>query len=192
MVKVDKACCCFSVKTGTYVIGTFLVIDLIAEFWHPTVNWARWAVKLFVAWMFLWMYIKDTKSARMMFFIAYIAQIFLKPLVNAMTNDSDDPESDKAWNGLHDFDKLAKEACEKMEKDDPKAAKEWGTLDECTVKMKKVMWRATITVGVLAAIIWLAITIHFGLVIYTFWQNSDLPVEDGGTGEDKHELKEEA
>ena len=94
MVKVDNCCCCFSVKTGTYIIGTLFVIDLIGEFWHPTINYARWALKLLVAGIFLFMYIKDTATSRMMFFFVYLANIFLKPTVDYMTNDSDDPEAD--------------------------------------------------------------------------------------------------
>ena len=79
-----------------------------------------------------------------------------------------------------------------MKKDNPKAAADWGTLEECTASMKKVMWRTTITVVVLFAIIWLSITIHFCMVLYTHWTNADLPEEEGGTGEDKHQLKDEA
>ena len=92
MVKVDNCCCCFSVKTGTNIIGILFIIDLIGEFWHPTINPLRWVLRLFVASVFLAMYIKDTGTTRMLFFFTFIANIFLKGIVDYVTNDSDDPE----------------------------------------------------------------------------------------------------
>ena len=61
MVKVDNCCCCFSVSTGTKVIGILLILDLVGELNHPTENLLRWALKLFVAAVFLFMLIKDSK-----------------------------------------------------------------------------------------------------------------------------------
>ena len=85
MVKVDNACCCFSVKTGTNILGFFIIVDLIGEFWHPTINPLRWALKLLVAGIFIMMYFKDTGFNRMLFFFAYLANIPGKIIVNALT-----------------------------------------------------------------------------------------------------------
>ena len=113
MVKVDNCCCCLSVGTGTKIIGFLLVLDLIGELNHPTVNHLRWALKLFVAGVFLFMLIRDSKFSRMLFFFTYLANVFLHPVVNGLTDDSDDPESDQAWRSL-DLSQIAKETCEKM------------------------------------------------------------------------------
>ena len=119
MVKVDNCCCCFSVKTGTNIIGILFIIDLIGEFWHPTINPLRWTLKIIVATVFMMMYLKDTQSSRMLFFFIFIANIFLKPVVNYATDDSDDPEGEEAWKNMS-LDKIAKDTCDKMSAQDRK------------------------------------------------------------------------
>ena len=57
--------------------------------------------------------------------------------------------------------------------------------------MKTIIWRSIIVIVVAVAVIAVSITIHFSLVLYTHWQNSSLSKEEGGTGEDAHQLAEE-
>ena len=110
---MDNCCCCFNVRTGANLIGIFFVLDLIGEFWHPTVNMARWALKLVCVGIYLFMVLRDSRMSRMVFFFMYLSSLILKPVVDNLTNDSDDPESEKAWESLS-LDKIAKQSCENM------------------------------------------------------------------------------
>ena len=60
----------------------------------------------------------------------------------------------------------------------------YATIEECTVGMKSIMWKSIVTMVVIVLVIWLTVTIHFSLVLYSHWQNAPLSKEDGGTGED--------
>ena len=92
MPKVDHCCCLFSVQTGTYIIGSLMVLSCVAELFHPNINPFRWAVKVGIAGAFVLMYIRDNALTRMLFFYAFIANIFALALVNSITEDSDDPK----------------------------------------------------------------------------------------------------
>ena len=107
MVQVDNCCCCFNVKTGANIIGAFFILDLLSEFWHPTVNLGRWGLKLIFVGIYLFMVLRDSRTSRMMFFFMYISSLILKPVVNSLTDDSDDPEAEKAWETFS-LDKIAK------------------------------------------------------------------------------------
>ena len=189
MVQVDNCCCCFNVKTGANIIGALFILDLISEFWHPTINIARWGLKLICAGIYLTMVMRDTRATRMLFFFMYIASLILKPVTNSLTGDSDDPESEKAWQNLS-LDKIAKQSCENMSQQD-RQNMQYTNMEECQAGMKTIIWRSIVIITIAAAVIALSITIHFCLVLYTHWQNSSLSKDEGGTGEDAHQLSDE-
>ena len=145
---------------------------------------ARWALKLVCAGIYLFMVMRDSRISRMAFFFMYVCSLILKPVVNNLTGDSDDPESEKAWESLS-LDKIAKQSCENMSQQD-RQNMHYNTMDECQAGMKTIIWRSIIVIVIAVAVITLTITIHFTLVLYTHWQNSSLSKEEGGTGEDAH------
>ena len=189
MCKINNCCCCFSVSTGTKIIGALLVLDLLGEFNHPTVNMGRWALKIALVGVFAAMILRDTKFNRMLFFFAYIANFFLQGVVNNVTDDSDDPEAEKAWANF-DVKKIAKDTCEKMSVQD-RQSMHYANVDECTKGMEGIIWRSVIMIGLVFAVLAISIAVHFTLVLYSHWQNADKSVEDGGTGESRTELKDE-
>ena len=97
--------------------------------------------------------------------MTYIANAFLKPIVDVVTHDSDDPESDEAWRNL-DFEKIAKQVCENMTSEERRNM-HYESVGECTTGMKDNILRMAITIGLVFFIMWISIFIHFCLVLYT-------------------------
>ena len=105
MVKTDHCCFCFSVKTGTYILGVILMLSCVGELAHPTINPLRWAVKIGVAGVFVYMHLRDSPFARQLFFYTFIANIFALAFANALTSDSDEVHGDQMSH--LSFDKIA-------------------------------------------------------------------------------------
>ena len=77
-----SCCCCFSVKTGAFLIGVLMMFDLLNEFEY--FNMLRCLIKLIVVGTFLWMLLHDNKDSRKWFFIAFVANPFLQVLASTI------------------------------------------------------------------------------------------------------------
>ena len=73
-----SCCCCFSVKTGAFIIGVLSLFDLLNEL--DEFNFARCIVKLIVVAIFGYMVWNDSAAARKYFFIAFCANPLLQML----------------------------------------------------------------------------------------------------------------
>ena len=73
-----SCCCCFSVKTGAFLIGVLMLLDLGNEL--ANFNLLRCIIKLLVLGAFGAMVFSDSRTTRMWVFIAFVANPFLQML----------------------------------------------------------------------------------------------------------------
>ena len=67
---VSRCCCCFSVKTGAYIIGCFHVFGLLIGLY--ILNVLQIAIDAFCGVTFLLMVYKDSEMKRLMYFTSYV------------------------------------------------------------------------------------------------------------------------
>ena len=185
MGRVDNCCCCFSIQTGTHIIGVLTILSAVGEFNHPGFNPFRWAAKLFVAGVYVWMLMRDNGFTRMAFFFSYVAGIFAMVAVNIATSDSDNPEQEKVMDRLS-FDSIAKSTCESMKAEDRENL-HYSSLKECEGNVSKNLKGMVYFTFFVFGVVGIAIAVHFSMVLYSHWCNATLPKEEGGTGEDEYE-----
>ena len=87
--------------------------------------------------------------------------------------------------------KIAKQTCEDMTAED-RQNMGYATLEECTVGMRKQIWGSIVAVMIFVVAVWVFITVHWCMVLYQHAKNSTLPKEEGGTGEDPMDIRDEA
>ena len=68
-MRVNKCCCCISVKTGVYIIGVWHLIIMIAGLFEA--EYVRVSLELFTAISFIILVAKDSANTRQFFFVTY-------------------------------------------------------------------------------------------------------------------------
>ena len=89
-----SCCCCFSVKTGAFIIGAFQVLGLLGEL--EDFNMLRCIIKLVCVAIFGAMIFADSKTTRMWFFIAFVLNPFAQMLAASIDKPQDQEQFENA------------------------------------------------------------------------------------------------
>ena len=89
-----SCCCCLSVKTGAYIIGAMLVLDLLGQL--ENFNFLQCIIKLATVAVFGNMILSDSESSRKWFFFAWIISPFLQMMAAAIDMPVEDEEFERA------------------------------------------------------------------------------------------------
>ena len=176
-----NCCCCFSVKTGAYVIGVLSILGLLDEL--NNFNLLRCIIKLVVSASFLAMVFQDSKTTRMWFFIIFLGSPFAQILAAIIDKPQEQADQENAINAL-DFRKIAEEACRNMSQQELQDM-HYSNQQECIDGMEIIIKRAVFVVIVVLVVFFLIVPIHFACVLYNHWKNSERSVEEGGVSDFK-------
>merc|ERR1712060_804899 len=173
-MKVESCCLCVPIDLGVKIIGVLVLLGLFTEMEHfVPIRAVALGITLLA---FANMFMNGNAQSRL---IAYAAYIFNCLVDGALFFFFLKPDQ-----GGYSIDTWAKQACDGMNETDlEKFTAEHG---DCEPAMKNYIFYATgvgFTIGTL-------ITIHFILVLYTYWQQA-VEEEEGDTkvpGDDEEPL----
>ena len=161
-MRATRCCCCIPVYTGAMVLGTLSLIFNLIEL--VDYQEFRCYFNLILSPVFLLVLFRDTPLTRQIWFLAY--------LIYELGNISMD------WDqSLQKADAGIRQACIEL-KDDGHSYKDMGvaTVDGCVAHVEPYAFGFVYFFFAL----YVFLNLHFILVVYTFMQNAELPVEDGG------------
>ena len=101
MYQLTKCCCCISIKTGAYIIGSLHVLGLVGGF--LLLNPLQIAMEIFCGGAFLMMIYKDNLKNRLMYFSAYVVYLVILATIRMIF---------VFWN--HDEKALVADYCENL------------------------------------------------------------------------------
>ena len=179
-------CCCFclSAKTGAYIIGIGLLLNLLSEMSHGLA--LRAILKVIALAPFIWMCFDDSAYTRQLFLMLFSVTQPLIAAVNLVYYQNILVDSvafgdvfcwfSKKWISTMGGDKEFEESqneCAEADEDEQQDCE--ANLDQCPALPGgafKVLFVITPIVIVM--------NVHFAFVLFTHYKNSRLPVEQGG------------
>ena len=164
---------CMSIKTGAYVIGFMLVINLIFGIFH--LHSIKILVKAAMAGIFAGMHFNDCEQTRMWYFIAFLINPLLMGL--AVYVDQLHLGTMKSLRRVFMRGFSSSEACDHMTPED--IHRFFKSVEGCKRYERGFMKTVMISIVVLV-ILSVALYIHFALTLYTHWKNSKKSKEQGG------------
>ena len=163
-MKVEKCCLCISIDTGVIVLYVLSILGIFEEI--KNFNLVRTLTLAILLLSFTVMFFKNETNTRLATFAAYTVKCFID---TAMFFFVLKPEE-----GGYSVSTWAEHACTGMTAEDLATFnQEHG---ECKPAMEKYIFYATGVFFTLGAVI----TIHFILVLYTYWQDA-VEEEEGKT-----------
>ena len=77
-----SCCCCLSVKTGAFIIGSMMIIDLLGQL--ENFNALQCIIKLGAVAIFANMILNDSEDSRKWFFFAWVLSPFFQLMAAAI------------------------------------------------------------------------------------------------------------
>ena len=163
----STCCCCLSPKTGTTILGIFVILQLLQWLNPDQYNLIGILINFALASCFIYMFTYDSEMSRRLVFIGYLI-CSIGTVTYGIHKSFMTIKEEKPWI----------QSCEKMKNSHGSLKQEgFASEEDCEERIRKIVF-----IGLICAyILTVFLAIHFNRVIYVHWKKWGQTKENGGT-----------